>query len=412
MRWDPYSLTSEAEFEGFWRRHLDERPRRLLLLLGKGFDVRALETARRLHSLGADIHVWLLAFHNGQQDTKVRRERTDRNVEGLSKLFDQSRILEVDIDLGGPFEEPLASRGTHARLRAAGDPTLFDDVVVDISAMPRMVAMTSVAVLLHRLDKARKEGRCINLHVATAESVSADNDIGQGSLRDQVSSVRGFGGQLTAQTTKDLPHVWFPVLGENQVERLDKIHQYLNPDEICPVVPFPSREPRRGDEIIYEHREILFDTFQVEPRNILLACEYNPFEAYKQLFEAMDRYRLALNELGGCKAFVSPLSSKLLSIAVLLAGYDHLYGQVPGKRLTVGIPYVETAAYADPEQKEDDAFELYTMWISGEWEVLTPTVELPEDSGKADPDNRDESLQPAPYGSPSDVPRCETAPNA
>lgn len=389
MRWDPYSLTSDADFGVFWRRHLDNRARRLLLVLGKGFDVRALETARRLHDLGANVHVWLLAFHNGQDDTPVRRQCTDRNAEGLSRLFDASRMREIEIDLGGPFETPIATRDTYAQLRAAGDPTEFDDVIVDISAMPRMVAMTSVAVLLRRLDEARaKDGRCVNLHVTTAESVIADNNAGQGSLRDQVSFVRGFSGQLTAQTTKDLPHVWFPVLGENQSARLDKIHQHLNPDEICPVVPFPSRKSRRGDEIIYEHREILFDVFQVEPKNILLACEYNPFEAYKQVFEAMDRYRRALNELGGCKAFVSPLSSKLLSIAVLLACYDHVYGQVPGKPLTVGIPYIETAIYADPVQKEDDPFELYTMWLCGEWETLevfAPTLADETPASDAEP---------------------------
>jgi hypothetical protein len=373
MRWDPYSLTSDADFGAFWTRHLAQRERRILLVLGKGFDVRALETARRLHALGADVDVWLLAFHNGQEDSAIRRQRTDGNASGLAALFDEGRIHPVDIDLGGAFESPEASRNTYVQLRAAGDPTGYDDVVVDISAMPRMVAMTSVAVLLKWLDDAAAGGDGVNLHVTTAESVKADLGAGQGSLRDQVSFVRGFSGELTAQTTKDLPHVWFPVLGERQADRLDAIHQSLTPDEICPVVPFPAREPRRGDEIVYEHRELLFDTFQVEPRNILLACEYNPFEAYKQIFEAMDRYRRALNALGGCKAFVSPLSSKLLSMAVLLACYDHLFGEVPGKRLKVGIPYVETAVYADPVQTADDPFELYSMWIRGEWE--RPTVE-------------------------------------
>lgn len=378
MRWDPYSLTYDNDFDGFWRRRLAQRERRLLLILGKGFDLRALETARRLRDLGADAEVWLLAFHNGQDDSELRRKRTDKNAEGLAKLFDISRIKEVDIDIGSAFASPVASVNTYTQLRAAGDPTQFDDVIVDISAMPRMVAMTSVAVLLKRLDDAEKIGKCVNLHVATAESVSADLNVGQGSLRDQVSFVRGFSGELTAQTTRELPHVWFPVLGENQRDRLDRIHQLLAPDEICPVVPFPSREPRRGDEIIYAHREILFDTFQVEPRNILLACEYNPFEAYKQIFEAMDRYRRALGELGGCKAFVSPLSSKLLSIAVLLACYDHLFGNVPGKRLKVGIPYIETAVYADPVQEPGAPFELYSMWIRGEWEVVdAPAARVP-----------------------------------
>lgn len=369
MRWDPYSLTNDKAFGDFWSAHLAQRQRRLLLVLGKGFDVRALETAKRLRALDADVTVWLLAFNNGHEDTDLRRERTAQNANGLAELFDAAHIQEVDIDIGGAFASPVASQNTYAKLREAGDPTEFDDVIVDISAMPRMVAMTSVAVLLRRLDDAAAEGKCVNLHIATAESVSADLSAGQGSLRDQVSFVRGFSGEFTAQTSRDLPHVWFPVLGERQRDRLDRIHQHLTPDEICPVAPFPSREPRRGDEIIYEHRDILFDTFQVEPRNILLACEYNPFEAYKQVFEAMDRYRRTLSELGGCKAFVSPLSSKLLSIAVLLACYDHRYGNVPGNRLKVGIPYIETAVYADPVQQSDTPFELFTMWICGEWEV-------------------------------------------
>jgi hypothetical protein len=63
---------------------------------------------------------------------------------------------------------------------------------------------------------------------------------------------------------------------------------------------------------------MLFDDYRVEPANIIYASEYNPFEAYRQLFGAIDRYRDALRELGGCKVYVSPLSSKLLSIGALL----------------------------------------------------------------------------------------------
>jgi len=398
MRWDPYSLTPDEEFDVFWRRRIAERSRRVLLVLGKGFDVRALETARRIRALTENVTVWLLAFHNGQEDSQARSARTKANADGLTKLFDPASIIEIEIDLGGISVTPAASQNTQSAIGGAGSPTGFDDVIVDISAMPRMVAMTTVAVLLRRLDQEHAGGgRNVNLHVTTAESVNADLGASHGSLRDQASFVRGFSGQLDAEATRHLPHVWFPVLGEAQHARLELIHQRVRPDEICPVVPFPSREPRRGDEIVYEHREMLFDTFQVEPRNILLACEYNPFEAYKQLFEAMDRYRRALNMLGGCKAFVSPLSSKLLSIAALLACYDHLFGNVPGTRLMVGIPYVETALYADPEQEKDEPFRLFSMWIRGEWE----TIDLPAASTMADDGNETENSVDHPHVPPS-----------
>ena len=80
------------------------------------------------------------------------------------------------------------------------------------------------------------------------------------------------------------------------------------------------------------------------------------------------RYRRALSELGGCKAFVSPLSSKLLSVGALLACYDHRYGAIAGDRMSVGVLYVETADYSDPVIESDTEYQLSSMWLRGDWE--------------------------------------------
>lgn len=381
MRWDPYSLTSDADFNAFWASRLEGGGRRLLLILGRGFDIRTLETARRLHGLGADVQVWQLAFDNGLGDSLVRTTMTADNHAGLVALFGEDKIMAVPIDIGGPSGTVATPINTQTALQKAGDCQEFDDVIVDISAMPRMVAMTAVSVLLYRLDKvAENGGKSINLHVTTAESVLADIGAARGSLRDGVTFVRGFSGHLEEQTTQNWPRVWFPVLGEGQRDRLRLIQELLDPDEICPVIPFPTKKPRRGDEVVGEHRETLFDDFLIEPANILLASEYNPFEAYKQLYIAMDQYKQALRSMGGCKLFVSPLSSKLLSIGVLLACYDHRYGSGSKDEFDVGIPYVETAVYGDPDQNPDSAFELHSMWIRGDWEEPLAAVEIVEDS--------------------------------
>ena len=366
MRWDPYHYKM---FDAFWQTHLQMRHRKLLIILGRGFDVRALEATKCIVEARTSPDVWLLGFDNGLQDSELRTAMTEQNVRDLEALCGVDRISTLDIRIGGPAIGNATSTSTWRAIMQAGGLEAYDDVVVDISAMPRMVALTTIAKLIHDLDQIEHiTCRSINLHVTTAESVSADLNTQQGTLSEDVTSVVGFSGHLTAQGTENVPRVWFPVLGENQTDRLIKIQEKLDPDEICPVVPFPSREPRRGDEIIYQHRQELFDDFQAEPRNILRASEYNPFEAYKQLFAAMDRYRRTLKELGGCKAFVSPLSSKLLSVGALLACYDHLHGTIEGSRLMVGIPYVETAVYGDPVVDGEIQTELYTMWIRGEWE--------------------------------------------
>ncbi|MGP2494288.1 hypothetical protein ACTDI4_22055 [Mesorhizobium sp. PUT5] len=378
MRWDPYSLTLDADFTTFWKQRLSAKQRKLLLVIGRGFDIRTLETVRRLHSLGADMSVWQLVFDNGLGDSPKRSELTEANHEGLLKLVPAEKILSVPIEIGGPAGAAVTPRNTKASLDRAAKDLEFDDIIVNISAMPRMVALTTVSVLLFRLDKLCSDGGpSVNLHVTTSESVSADLEASKGSLRDSVTFVLGFSGHLEEQTTQTWPRVWFPVLGEGQRERLHLIQEHVNPEEICPVIPFPTRKPRRGDEIIGEHRDTLFDDFQVEPANILLASEYNPFEAYRQIYTAMEQYKRALKPMGGCKLFVSPLSSKLLSIGVLLACYDHKYGNGSTDGFDVGIPYVETAVYGDPEQNVETAkYELHSMWIRGEWEKPIGTAKL------------------------------------
>ena len=366
MRWDPYILAKSDEFELFWRDHLRGRKRETLFILGRGFDPRALKAIKMICALGALPKVWLIAFENKQEDSIKRRELTTKNYDKLVELVGEEYIVELPVNIGmtGHAE---TSKSTSSAISRQGTTTVVDDVVIDISAMPRVVALSTIAKLLHDQDAAGTSGKSTNLHVVAAESVRTDLDA-RGSLMDEVTSLVGFSGRLNEESTEHVPRVWFPVLGEGQRERLQLIQSHLNPDEICPVVPFPSKDPRRGDQIIADHLDLLFEEFRVEPSNILRASEFNPFEAYRQLYLAMDRYRKALTELGGCKAYVSPLSSKLLSVGALLACYDHQFGQVEGKKLNVGMPYVETAVYADPHFGDDVESELYSMWIRGEWE--------------------------------------------
>ena len=367
MRWDPYILAGAGEFELFWKDHLRRRRRETLFLLGRGFDPRALKAIRQVSGLGVLPRVWLLAFEDGQEDSPRRSELTSKNRKALADLVGEQNIIELPVTVGISGHANATSRSTRSAISTQGTTTTFDDVVIDISAMPRIVALSAIAKLIHDQDAVGPSGSSTNLHVVAAESVRTDLDA-RGSLMDEVTSLVGFSGRLNEESTEHVPRVWFPVLGERQRERLQLIQSHLNPDEICPVVPFPSRDPRRGDEIIAEHIDLLFEDFRVEPSNILRASEFNPFESYRQLFLAMDRYRRALTELDGCKAYVSPLSSKLLSVGALLACYDHQFGEVDGKNMHVGMPYVETSVYADPDVRDEVKSELYSMWIRGEWE--------------------------------------------
>lgn len=369
MRWNPYVLRDDGNFDAFWREHLKAGTRKLLFVVGRGFDLRADAAPTRIAALGgATRHAWVLNYQNGQPDSELRLQRIAANVRHFEEIFG-TNLAPIDIRMGSGGNSNTTSRNTKTAVSRSDELATYTDVIVDISAMPRTVALTAIAQLIALLDELAKAGTAsVNLHVVVAESVDVDRRHTGGSLSDVVTSLVGFSGQLTAESSANLPRVWFPVLGEGQLPRLERIRTEVDPDEICPVLPFPSRDPRRGDSLIEEYRAFLFDDFRVEPSNIIYASEYNPFEAYRQLYGAIDRYRDALRELGGCKVFVSPLSSKLLSVGALLACYDHKSQSGGTDPVNVGIPYLESVTYGDPKDTAGTPAALYSLWLRGEWE--------------------------------------------
>jgi len=367
MRWDPYVFRHGTEFEPFWREHFGRRARDVLVVAGLGFDPRASDVSRALRACGGEGRraLWLLCYDNQQQITPEQHTLVEANRAAFEALFDQDREIErLEIAMRTDRGRSATCANTKAAVSRPKDLFGYHDVIVDISAMPRMIALMAVAQLLALFD-APGHGPAPNLHVTASELLNHDRAGPEEELDEDVITLTGFSGRLDAESLRN-PKIWMPILGEGQAIRLARIFEKVQPNEICPVIPFPSREPRRGDRIIEGHQRILFDEFRVEPRNVLYASEYNPFEAYRQVFNAIDRYRDALVELEDCRVFVSPLSSKLLSIGALLACYDHK-SQRSG-RFHVGMPYVETAAYGPTVSGTEGERELSTMWLTGEWE--------------------------------------------
>jgi hypothetical protein len=149
------------------------------------------------------------------------------------------------------------------------------------------------------------------------------------------------------------------MLGERHTTQFDRIQDRVKPDEICPVLPSPARNPRRADDIIIEYQQILFDEHRLDPRNFLYASEQNPFEVYRRLRAAVQHYGEVFRLLGGCRVAISPLSSKLMSLGALLAAYE-LKAQPPG----VGIAHIESQGYAIEGQTTDA--ELFGLWLAGD----------------------------------------------
>lgn len=130
----------------------------------------------------------------------------------------------------------------------------------------------------------------------------------------------------------------------SQLEQIMKSTSIPSEAEICPVLPHPSRDPRRADRLLVEYKAPLFDSRRTPTSNILYVHESHPFEAYRQLLGALTRYRDSMLVLGGCRLVVTPFGSKLITLGAGLACFE-MRPQDLGAHYGVSIPHAEPTRY-------------------------------------------------------------------
>lgn len=232
-------------------------------------------------------------------------------------------------------------------------------VVVDVSGLPNTIYFPLVGSILTAVDDGRFDGE---MQVTVCENPLLDGLI-VGAGVGGVSPIAGFKHGLDVESEPDEIRVWAPVIGERAGAQLAAIRQHLDPREVCPVLPFPARDPRRADRLFLEHRELLVDTLEVEPANFIYADERNPFDLYRGLSQLHARYGHALRPLGASRIVTSVHASKMLSLGALLAAFEH----------RLSVLHVETVDYSieDVEAVKESLAEnrLACLWLSG-----TPTA--------------------------------------
>jgi hypothetical protein len=368
LRWRDYFLRDGEGFDEFWKPFLAERKRDLLFVLGHGFDVRMCDGIERVLSLGGEgaRDVALIAFNEGAESpSQSYRDQRKVNGERIEKLVQgRGKIGHRDIKMFSDDNRRIGARSIAQEFASSAEFRSYTDVVVDISALPRSLYMPLLAKLLALFDAEPKDGEKRNLHVVVSHSPATDGAIVEEGLEESASYLHGFAAaKLESESTSSQPKIWIPVLGKRQQAQLERINQFVAPDEICPLLPSPAQDPREGDSIMIEYRELLFDQLRVEPRNIIYAAESNPFEVYRQLMRSILHYDRALKPLGGCKIALSAMSSKLASIGVLLAAYE-LGRREP--KVTVGVAHVESQGYRVEQTDTAPSTTLFTMWLTGE----------------------------------------------
>lgn len=408
LRWKNYVLRSGTQFSVTWRSLREERDRHLLYILGLGFDERMCDglEAVLLASQQGRCDACLLTFDEGAgSPSQAHGAARTANEARFAAIVGRAgcRVHARPIQLVSDDGRRIGSRSI-ARVFAGGSElSAYTDVVVDISALPRSLYFPLIAKLLSIYDRAARPslgdarhddsrrvsspvesvldrdgagdpgpevaGPPWNLHVVVAHSPDLDASTQDEGIEESATFLHGFSAaEFEREATREQPRVWLPVLGRGQRAQIERILNLVTPDEICPVVPSPARNPREPDNLMLEYREILFDQLRVEPRNVIYASEANPFEVYRQIVRSVRHYQRALEPLGGCKAVVSAMSSKLASVGALLAAYE-LRDSRYGKPLDVGVAHVEAEGYVVNRPADLPPATLVHLWLAGECHV-------------------------------------------
>jgi len=370
FRWNDYFLRGAADVESFWKDLLAEEERRLLFVLGHGFDQRMCHGLRTIVGTSKDtpFDALVIEYDEGPRSHSHQyselRERNGERLEALLKGRGKLARRRITMFNDG---RRVGARSITNEFQSMSKFRSYSDVVVDISALPRGLYFPLLSKLLLLFDQDPGDQSWPNLHVVVAHSPGLDQRIVDEGVEENASFLHGFSAaSFEREATREQPRIWIPLLGRRQTIQLERIYELVSPDEICPLLPSPAHNPREADDLVLEYREFLFDQLRVEPQNIIYASESNPFEVYRQLMRSIVHYREALEPLSGCKAVLSALSSKLLSLGALLAAYELSRGRTGDDHVDVGVAHVDTQGYRLEDAEEEQAVDLYSLWLCGE----------------------------------------------
>lgn len=358
LQWeDSLLLKGTADIEKYFNN--DEAK---LFIMAKGFDPRMCQGLKCMLAADSNTDIILINYsetpksssHDYVSDSNI-------NLDEFKGLCREEKVKEVKFlmwrEEGGRktslVKKNLEREFTSELLMR------YNEVIVDMSAMPRSI----YAVLVRILNK-RKKG--CKLSVMVCENSVFDDSITPTNAFEDAGYLNGIGAfSIGSETDNDKNTLWFPMLGTGAEETVKKIADFIKPNEICPILPFPSMDASRSDRILTKYEDVLFKTLEVEMKNIIYVSEFNPLSTYKKLCTAVFYYAESLSILNkkedakATKFIFSMQSSKLMEVGLLLAVLELIEN-----KYKVGIAVVENEGYKMDKNKYDESKnELYCLCL-------------------------------------------------
>lgn len=233
----------------------------------------------------------------------------------------------------------------------------YSDILIDATGMSRSTCFPIVQQALKSAAQTHT-----NVHVVVAATEHRAVEI-RAESNDRADWVHGFQGLMGTDRMNDALKLWVPQLTEGAASQLNLMFTDLMPvAEVCPIVPFPSANPRRGDELLFEYGDSIRAQWESSSLNTIYAHESDPLDVFRSICH-MNRARAKVFDGGRDRAvtILSPAGWRIGSLGMLLAAID----------LELPILYVETVGYNSDsdmpqmvEVRKPD--HLWHIWLAGD----------------------------------------------
>ena len=315
------------------KSYFGEHHRRCLLVAAAGFDPRTQRVTKMLADvLGTRLSAIFIREERGKPDNNLL-SAADQNEAELRKLVPNCQVKHVEIfgddgaAVGGPRIAAILSQEIV--------PDGVTDVVLDMSALSIGIGYPMAKMLLTDCEAVVDR----SFHIIVVSNPELDDRI-VSEPSESAMPVKGFAGTSHLEGTLDPARIWIPQLAKRRTATLTRIGAAVGTCyKICPVLPFPARDPRRADSLIGEYENELTHEWQVDPRDLVYVSERNPLDCYRMLTTLKERYERAVNVTFNPHIILSPVGSKVMAAGALMAAIEH----------DLTVQYLETIRYeCDP----------------------------------------------------------------
>ena len=334
------------------REHFKELNRRVLLLGGAGFDPRTRIFPLELHGLLGNRLKALLINEERPKTTSDLISKADENHSVLTSELTNLIIAPIDI-----LSTDLSVVGGRAAVTRVEQElsNYWTDIIIDITALSSGISFPIIRRVLEWIDQNPQD---IELHVVLAVQSFIDKNISAEPL-DKSKEIFGFKGNYGLERTSRAAKLWLPQLAYDQKDAINRIHDEFKPHDVCPILPFPSRDPRFGDQLLTHFADEILNIWEVTPKNVIFAAEDNPLDLYRTLLRLSDERTVVFEEADGSLLLLTPTGSKALALGAVMAAIER----------DLPVLYVESIAYnVDWNQIELESanqVDLLHLWLAG-----------------------------------------------